>query len=67
MLLLCRLCFDFNPKVDLLVKEFEQFNINLNEKELSKIQKISDSNGKVSKYVSVHSLNVENHAARTTA
>ena len=46
------LCFHFycNSKVDLLVKEFEQVNINLNEKELSKIHKISDSNGKVSKY-----------------
>ncbi len=50
--LFLRFMFNFycNSKVDLLVKEFEQVNINLNEKELSKIHKISDSNGKVSKY-----------------
>ena len=63
------LCFKFNliSKVDLLVKEFEQFNINLNEKELSKIQKISDSNGKVSKYVLLKLVKTSvplNHAAR---
>ena len=42
-------CSYANPQFDLLVKEFDQLNINLSEKELSKIQKISDSNGKVSK------------------
>ena len=49
------------------MKEFEQFNINLNEKELSKIQKISDSNGKVSKYVLLKLVKTSvplNHAAR---
>ena len=38
-------------KVDLLVKQFENFNVKVNDKEKSKLEKISDVNGRIPKYI----------------
>lgn len=37
-------------KIDSVVRLLEQFNIKLSEKELTKFQKISESDGKIPKY-----------------
>jgi len=36
-------------QIDLLVKQFDSFNIKLNEKELSKLEKLSNDDGSISK------------------
>ena len=40
----------FSLQMDMLVKQFEECHIKVNEKEMSKLEKISDGNGRISKY-----------------
>ena len=43
--------FRISPQIDSVVKQLEQLNIKLSEKDLSKLQKISAQDGKIPKYI----------------
>ena len=42
--------FRISPQIDSVVKQLEQLNIKLSEKDLSKLQKISTQDGRIPKY-----------------
>ena len=42
--------FRISPQIDSVVKQLEQLNIKLSEKDLSKLQKISAQDGRIPKY-----------------
>ena len=42
--------FRISPQIDSVVKQLEQLNIKLSEKDLSKLQKISTPDGRIPKY-----------------
>ena len=39
----------FSMQMEMLLKQFEECHITVNEKEMSKLEKISDGNGRISK------------------